>query len=583
MDGAKYRLMLDFMKKRRISYGVGFFFMFLASYSQSYVPKILGSIIDGLKRADFDQNAVLAQVGTMLLLSAAAFGSTYLWRTRVIGNARKMECWLRGILYRQFQALPSEFYSRQKTGDLIAYAINDISAVRLAFGPATAMSVNGLFVCAASIFFMATTIDFRLTLITLLPIPLVIAFMLLLGRRIQDRFRAVQKTFGEISDRVQENISGIRVIKAFVQEEKEIERFEELNQKMMASNVALVRTSAWLTPIIEICFSASFFLNLVIGGNLVLGGSISLGDFVAFNAYLGMIMAPIVSIGQVIARFHKGLVSLQRLNKILDLKPGIADAEGAADMPVAGDIRFADLTFRYPGAKHPALERIDLTIGRGKTLGVIGKTGSGKTTLANLLLRLYETEPGELLIDGVDIKRYSLESLRNGFGFVPQDVFLFSATIRENIAFFKDCYSSERIREAAEFAEIHESIVALPNGFETVLGERGVNLSGGQKQRVSIARAVVKEPAVLILDDALSAVDALTESRILNNISRRRKGKTTIIITHRVSSISGADEIIVMNKGGIAERGRHEELLAKRGLYFDIAVEQSKDAVEYEI
>lgn len=576
MDALKYKILKDFILKNKTMYLVGFFFMFLASFIQTLFPKVLGNIIDILSKQNFSRSVVYTLIGYLLLIAAATFIFTFVWRNLIIGGARKLECTLRETLYGHFQTLSQEFYSKRKTGDLIAYGINDVLAVRMAFGPATAMSVNGIVICVSSIYLMFTSINFKLTILTLLPIPVVILFMLLIGKQIQSRFRNVQELFGKISDRVQENIYGIRVIKAYVQEENEIKNFNVLCDKMMDANISMVKTSSRLTPMIEACFSVCFVLNLILGGRMVLDGTISLGDFVAFNTYVAMIMNPIVSIGRIVNNVQRGLVSLQRLQDILSVPPDIVDEENALEEKIQGTIEFKNLTFCYPGIKKPALSGINLKIENGKTVGIIGKTGSGKTTLANLLLKLYNTGPGQLYLDHRDINDYSINAVRNSFSFVPQDTFLFSASIKENISSFKNIYTDDEIEEATKFSSIYESITGFADGFDTLLGERGVNLSGGQKQRISIARAIIRNPSVLILDDALSAVDTITEKNILDSFRQKRRGKTTLIISHRVSAVSGSDEIIVLHGGKIHESGTHEDLINQKGMYYEIYMEQSE-------
>lgn len=570
----KNTLIFDFLKKHKLSYLTGLVFMFSASYIQTIFPQILGNTIDIMKLDGFDQKQVQLNIFYILLISAATLISTFIWRNLVIGNARKLECDLRANLFRHFQKLSPAFYSKSKTGDLIAYAINDIAAVRNTFGPSAAMFFNNIVICAASIYFMMTSIDLRLSLLTLSPLPIVISFMLCLGNKIQARFKTVQENFGAISDKVQENICGIRVIKAYVQEDQEIGNFERLSDRMMDSTIKMVRTSSFLSPVIELCFNLSFVLNLVIGGNLVLQGVISLGDFVAFNTYLVMIMTPIVNIGRVVNNAQRGLASLGRLQELFAIRPDIQEKEDPLTQLIRGNIEIQNLTFSYPGAPEPSLREINLKIAAGQTLGIIGKTGSGKSTLVNLLLRSYNVSPGQILLDDRDINAYSLASLRNSFGFVPQDTFLFSASIRQNIVFFNDTYSEKEIAAAARASYIDETIASFPDGFDTMLGERGVNLSGGQKQRIAIARALIREPAILILDDALSAVDTVTEAQILGSLKTISKNKTTLIISHRIAAVAAADEIIVLDNGRICEQGTHRELLAKGGLYYDIYTEQ---------
>jgi ATP-binding cassette subfamily B protein len=553
--------------------------MILSSYVQALFPKILGKTIDLLKINGFDKAMVLKNIFYIILISIGSFAFTYIWRNLVIGNARKLECDLREALFSHFQKMSPEFYSKRKTGDLIAYAINDISAVRMTFGPATALSINGIALCVISIYSMCTAIDIRLTLMTLLPIPFIVLFTTQIGKIIKVRFRKVQENFSKISDKVQENIYGIRVIKAYVQEDNEIKNFEKLNKQISDSNISMVRASSLLTPVIEVSFSISFVMNLIIGGNMVLAKTISLGDFIAFNTYLTMIMDPIISIGRVINIYQRGMASLGRLNDIFKVKPQIKDVNSSSKTEkLEGYIEFKIFNFTYPNCEEEkVLDNINLKLSKGKTLGIIGKTGSGKSTLVNSLFKLYNVDSGKIFIDGKDINSIPLEVLRTNIALVPQDNFLFSDTIKNNISFFKDIYSMESIEDASKSSLIYESILNFNDEFETLLGERGVNLSGGQKQRVSIARAIIKDPAILILDDSLSAVDTVTEKQILSNLKTIRNDKTNLIISHRISTIEHADEIIVLDKGQICERGTHDELLKERGLYYEIYIEQSND------
>ncbi|MDT8717906.1 ABC transporter ATP-binding protein [Clostridium sp. 19966] len=570
-------LILDFFKKHKYSYILGVIFMFISSYVATLFPTILGKTIDILKVNNFDTSKVKINILYIILIAVGGFVSTYIWRNLVIGNARSMECDIRKKLFDHMQKLSPEYYNRHKTGDLIAYAINDISAVRMAFGPATAMGINGMVICVASIYAMTRAINWRLTLLSLLPIPFIIVFIIKIGGMVRKRFRIVQESFAAISDRVQENIYGIRVIKSYVQEDGELESFEKLNQNMLDANLNMARVSSYLAPVIEICFSVSFVLNLIIGGNMVLNKTISLGDFIAFNTYLTIIMNPIISVGRIINIMQRGMASYKRLESILSVEPDIKDGEAMVEKKIDGAVEICNLSFAYPDAKEKALEDINIHIPQGHTVGVVGRTGSGKSTLANLLIKLYNVEKGQIYIDGIDINDYSLNALREGFGYVPQDNFLFSATIKENIEFFKKNYSLEEVENAAKNSCIYDSIVSFKDKFNTKLGERGVNLSGGQKQRIAIARALVKNPAILILDDSLSAVDTITEKQILGNFNKVREDKTAIIIAHKLSSVQAADEIIVLDRGRICERGTHEELLRQGGVYYEIYNEQSKD------
>jgi len=564
------KIIINFVKEHKISYMIGIIFMLLTSYIQTLFPRVIGNTIDILKVDNFDNNSVYKNIGYIMLIAFATFVTTYAWRNLIIGNARNLECNLREKLFDHFQKLSLEFYSRRKTGDLIAYAINDINAVRMAFGPATAMSVNGFVICLIAICSMANAINWNMTILALIPVPFTVFIMFKIGKVVRKRFKRVQENFSSISDRVQENINGIRVIKAYVQEDEEVKNFEKLNDKMAKSNLDMVRISSFLAPLIELCFTISFVLNLILGGNMVLDGKISLGDFIAFNGYLTMIMVPIVSIGRIITIFQRGMASLNRLNEIFSAYVDIKEIKNPIKTAAKGYIEIRNLDFSYPDSEKTVLSDINLIIPKGHTLGIIGKTGSGKSTLANLLLKMYNIPSGKVFFDGNDINEYQLKALRDSFGFVPQDNFLFNASIRNNIKFFKEIYPEEEVISAAKNSCIYDSIAGFTKGFDTILGERGVNISGGQKQRISIARALVKDPEILILDDALSSVDTITERKILDNLKIVRKDKTSIIIAHRISAVIESDEIIVLDKGKIFERGTHLELLEKGGLYYDI-------------
>lgn len=573
----KSSVLRHFFSTRKISYIIGFTFMFAASFIQTLFPKVLGSAVDLMKDSGFETRQVLRQVLWMLLIAAGVFICTFVWRNIIIVNARNLECFFREELVRHLLKLSPSFYNTRKTGDLIAYAINDISAVRMTFGPATAMSFNGVIICFSSIYFMFATVDARLTFFTLAPLPFIILLMLFSSRKVQTRFRTVQQHFGAVSDRVQENISGIRVIKAYVQERAEMERFSVLSSRMKQANLDLIRVSAALPAMIEFGFALCFVINLVYGSRMVLRGNISVGDFVAFNGYLSLIVSPIVSIGRIVTIFQRGIASLSRLHEILGVQPKIVDPPHAVQARPDGAVELRNLTFSYEGSDTPVLRDVTLKLPKGHTLGITGRSGSGKSTLSSLLFRLYNVESGMISLDGRDIHEYSLEALRGGLGYVPQETFVFAATVKDNIAFFKEGYSDDEVHQAAGRSLIADSIEGFPEGYDTILGERGVNLSGGQKQRMAIARALIRNPSVLILDDALSAVDAVTEGQILANLRQTRKGKTNILISHRVSAIMEADEIIVLDKGVIAERGMHEQLLKKGGLYYDIYTEQHEE------
>jgi len=519
----------------------------------------------------------------MLSLVVAAFLLKFLWRYFLIGNCRSLECDLRDSLFKHLQTLPLNFYSNSKTGDLVAYAINDVQAVRKTFGFGLIHILDGLTSCIISIIFMAQTIDPVLTLMALAPVPLAVFLMIKVGSQIRGRFRKVQEAFAAISEKVQENISGIRVIKAFAQEKEEVDNFLKYSQRRIDTQMNLTRVSALLGPCGQLCLGISFLLFIVYGSRLVINGNISLGDYVAFSTYMLTILRPVMSISRIIDTWQRGIASYKRLGTIFDTPPatGLTSEESSVS-GIKGKLEIINLSFTYPGAKRRALKNVNFTLEQGRTLGIIGKTGCGKTTLINLLLRLYDVEDGHILIDGIDINDIPVDILRECIGYVPQDNFLFSTTIKKNIEFFRSIYSDDEIEEAAKASGVYENIVSFPDGFDTMVGERGTTLSGGQKQRISIARAIVKNPSILILDDSLSAVDTKTEVEILGNLKHVLENRTGIIISHRISTIMHADEILYMNGGRIVERGNHEQLMALKGQYFELYKAQNEPEPEEE-
>lgn len=569
-------ILLDFIKEHIKSYIAGIVILVATSFVAMTIPKLLGIITDGLNSRNMPAAAVYRYVLIMVAVSLMVFILKFIWRYLLIGNCRSLECCLRDKLFKHLQTLPLSFYSNKKTGDLVAHAINDVLAVRMTFGFGSIQILDGAAACIISIYFMVATINPVLTIMALVPVPIAIFIMVKVGKLIRIRFKRVQEAFSAISEKVQENISGIRVIKAFAQEEEEVENFLKYSQDRVDTQMKLTRVSAFLGPCAQLCFGASFLFFIVYGSGQVIRGVISLGDFVAFNTYMMAIMGPVMNISRIIDVWQRGIASYRRLRVIFDI-PGAADANsgrnGSGD--ISGRIEVRNLSFTYPGTARRALKNINLVLEQGKTLGILGKTGSGKTTLMNLLLKLYEVDEGQIIIDGRDINDIPADILRESIGYVPQDNFLFSATIRNNIEFFRAIYSDDEVEEAARLSGVYENIVSFPDGFDTLVGERGATLSGGQKQRISIARALVKSPLILILDDSLSAVDTKTEEEIIGNIKHILSDRTGIIISHRISTVRYADEILYMDNGRIAERGTHDQLMELKGSYYRLYISQN--------
>jgi ATP-binding cassette, subfamily B, multidrug efflux pump len=544
-----------------------------------------------LGRADVSQqmlHTIAKLVGLILAVAAIKAIFQFLTRWIVIGVSREIEFDLRNDLFRHLEGLSYSFYQRTRTGDIMARATNDLNAVRMLLGPAIMYSANTLVFTAGALAFMLS-ISPKLTLYAFLPLPIVSIVIQYFGRRIHERFEKIQAMFSEISARVQENFSGVRVIRAYVQEQAETVAFEKSNREYIARSLKLVRLMGMLWPTLETMLGLAIVLVLWIGGREVINGqssvhlksflgttttlnlygSMSVGDFVAFNTYMVQLTWPVIALGWVINIFQRGTASLGRIYELMTEKPEITDAREVVPHPeLVGDIEFRQLNFAYNGTT--VLHDINLHIPAGTSLAIVGPTGSGKTTLVSLIPRIYDAEPGSVLIDGEPVRDYPLADLRRNIGFVPQETFLFSETIRENIAFGVQKASDPQVSWAAEAANIAADIEGFPDKYKTLVGERGITLSGGQKQRTAIARALIRNPRILILDDALSSVDTHTEDKILNHLREVMHGRTTIFISHRVSTVRNADRIAVLHGGRIVELGNHDELLALNGYYTDL-------------
>ena len=568
------RPLLPYVKRYRWGYAAGTVCVFITNGIWILFPLVLGKAADDL-HAGVTRHKLLVYAGLLLAIAILKGIFQFLTRWIVIGVSRDIEFDLRNDLFARLESLSYSYYQRNRTGDIMARATNDLSAVRNLLGPAIMYTANTIVLMAGALGFMVS-ISPRLTLYTFLPLPAASILIQYFGRRIHERFERIQAMFSDISARAQENFSGARLIRAYVQEEAEIRAFEKENQEYIRRSLKLVRLMGMLWPTLELMMGCAVVLVLWLGGREVLSGRISVGQFVSFSTYMMQLTWPIIALGYVINLFQRGTASLVRLNEIMQEQPEIKDSPGVQDLEndndnarqIAGEIEFRGLNFSYEGK--PVLHDLNLRIPAGSSLAIVGPTGSGKTTLVSLIPRIYDADPGTVLIDGRPIREYSLAFLRRNIGFVPQETFLFSDRIRENIALGVNTATDAEIHNAAEAANIATDIESFPEGYDTMVGERGITLSGGQKQRTAIARALIRNPKILILDDALSSVDTHTEDKILNHLRDVMRGRTTIFISHRVSTVRNADRIAVLHSGRIVELGTHTELLALNGYYSDL-------------
>ena len=542
-------------------------------------PRVLGMAVDRIEK---NATRELILVFALILVAISLIKGIFLYAQRwvLIGISREIEFDLRNDLFKKLELQDSGFYQRYRTGDIMARMTNDLNAVRMLLGPALMYSANTIFLTVFALFFMLRISPY-LTLVALAPMPLASILVQYLGRKIHDRFERIQASFSDISAQAQENYSGVRLIRAFAREESQIGLFERLNRQYIGRALRLVQLMGMLWPTLEFILGISMIITLLAGGHQVLAHRITVGQFVAFSTYMILLIWPIIAVGWVINIFQRGTASVKRIDELLKAEPSIADGHSVVpgfgeDTVLRGDIELRHLNFSYgegPDAV-PVLRDISLNIPAGSSLAIVGPTGSGKSTLVNLITRLYDAPEGALLIDGRPIREYPLAVLRHNIGMVPQETFLFSETIRENLAFGATEASAEELLEAASAAHIRKEIEEFPQGFETMVGERGVTLSGGQKQRAAIARALLRRPAILILDDALASVDTYTEERILGGLRSYTATATTILISHRVSTVRNADRIAVLDKGRIVEVGRHDELLELDGYYASLYQKQ---------
>jgi len=508
----------------------------------------------------------------------------FLMRDTMIGVSRKIEYELRNDYFRHLQKLSPEFYQRYKTGDLMARATNDLDAVRSMLGPGIMHLISTIFVAVATIILMVK-ISPNLTMWSLLPLPLVALVVNRLVAKIHKLFTRIQAQFATVTAKVQENLNGIRIIKSYVQEDHEIQSFRGQNKELIQRNLAMAKVRASLRSSIEFLLGISILVVIWRGGVLVISGRLTIGSLVAFLAYVDMLAWPVIAFGWVLNIWQQGLASLKRMMLIWDEEPAIADTPQTdhSITHINGEITFKNVSFAYNEKQEPVLKSISLHIPQGTTLAIVGPTGCGKSTLVNLIPRLHDVTQGQILIDGHDIKKIPLQVLRKNIGYVPQETFLFSDTLKENISFGQGASSETDINKAAEISQLEIDFDQFPDGLQTVIGERGLTLSGGQKQRAAISRAVIRNPKILILDDSLSAVDTYTEEEILKRLRTIMRNRTSLIVSHRISTVRDADMIIVLKDGKIAEKGTHESLLKKKGLYYAMHQRQLLEQSLYEL
>jgi ATP-binding cassette subfamily B protein len=567
----EYRTMWPYIKKYRLKYLVGFVFLVLVDLAQVLIPRYVSQAIDIISSGKFVMTDLTRPAVSMLLAAILISVGRFIWRYFIMGSSRRIEAEMRDDLFAHYMEMSPSFYQENKTGDLMAKATNDMNAVRQAMGMGFVTLIDGVFMTIMIITAMLTT-NTRVALYTIIPLPLISLLIVEFGRLVGKQFKRVQEIYSKMSDIAQETVSGMRVVKAFVKEQHFSGKFSETNDDYSQAVMTLVKTYGFFFPLISFLAGVSNVILLGKGGNEVIRNAMSPGDIIAMISYLQMLIWPMMGAGFTVNIIQRGGASLKRLNEVFATKSDIVVPENPRTDRLWGGIDVVDLSYTYKGANRPALEHISFSIQGGQTLGVLGRVGSGKSTLLKLMPRLLDPGRGKIFVGGNDICLYELSALRRTFGFVPQDSFLFSASVKENILYGGVEVSAERFEALSKIAALDGDLKLFPDGWDTVVGERGLTLSGGQKQRIAIARALAINPEILIMDDSLSAVDAETEERILQNLLEERKGRTNVIVSHRVSTLRHADSIIVLDGGRITQSGTHQTLLAESdGFYAKIA------------